>query len=168
MDVIKGRHMDNALTQKKASRAFLAAFATATPPARLRAGWRAALRKCDERSRAVRRICVICVSFFHPAHLPLTHLATLRNLAFPFSSCPLTTTSPCDSAKSRVSFFILPTYHYLTLRLCEISRFLFSSCPLTTNSPCDSAKSRVFLFHHAHSPLTPQQLPEKKRSGEIY
>ena len=32
--VIKGRHKNNTLTRKKASRAFLAAFATATPPVR--------------------------------------------------------------------------------------------------------------------------------------
>ncbi|HJK80057.1 MAG TPA: hypothetical protein O0Y06_04050 [Methanocorpusculum sp.] len=49
----------------RASRAFAVALATATPPARLRAGWRATKSKCDERSRgAKRRICVICVSFF--------------------------------------------------------------------------------------------------------
>ena len=44
----------------------------AIPPRAGRA--RAALRKCDERSSAGRRICVICVFFFLPTHLPLTHL----------------------------------------------------------------------------------------------
>ncbi|MDE2520666.1 MAG: hypothetical protein O0W99_06740, partial [Methanocorpusculum sp.] len=51
------------------------------------------------------------------------------------------------SALSAFPFFILPTYHSLTLRLCEISRFPFSSCPLTTYPPTAS---------------------RKKRSGEIY
>ncbi|HJK78304.1 MAG TPA: hypothetical protein O0Y06_02880 [Methanocorpusculum sp.] len=52
----------------RASRAFAVALATATPPAQLWAGWRATKSKCDERSSgAKRRICVICVSFFHRA-----------------------------------------------------------------------------------------------------
>ena len=64
--VIKGRHKNNALTQKKSFASIFSCVcdndpdrgsgarlcrASATPPVRLRAGWRAALRKCDERRR---------------------------------------------------------------------------------------------------------------------